>query len=148
MRRRSENENIYSCDSCVCRSFYYYIFLLYFSRAGKPFWKALIPGYNWYVLYDISIGQGSFWGLIVMWAIAIIGGLLCTKFDNLILQGVTGVSAFVGVMGLYSTPIFYLAKAFGYSDKFSIFTTTFPFIGLPIVAFGTNEYKGPKTKNG
>lgn len=115
-----------------------------FSRAGEPFWKALIPGYNWYVLHNISMGTGSFWRMLAMLVLGIIAGLLNARFDNLILLVVAGVLGFIGGTGISFMPIFFLAKAFGYGDVFSVITVVLPFIGLPIIAFGANEYEGSK----
>jgi hypothetical protein len=88
-----------------------------FSKAGKPGWASLIPIYNTIVMLEI-VGRPIWW--IV---------LLFIPFVNLI----------IGIILMLD-----LAKAFGRGSAFAIFgLLLFPYIGIPMLAFGGSKYVGP-----
>jgi len=99
-----------------------------FKKAGESWWKGLIPLYNSWVETRIT-GLAWWWFLIFAALTALLGtgedtnwvigcGLLLTSFN-------------------YN---FNLAKKFGKSNGFAVLSTLLPYIGLPILAFGSAKY--------
>ena len=88
-------------------------FVIIFMKARRPAWGALIPLYNSFCLAEITLGSG--WYFLI----------LLIPFVNI----------------LFALFIFYrLAIVFGKGTLFAIFTAFFPYIALPIIAFGSSEY--------
>ena len=88
-----------------------------FVKAGKPGWAAIVPVYNFVVLLQI-IGRPVWW-LLIMYFVPIFGWWLS-----------------IVVMIDF-------AKSYGKSTGFGVFLVFLPFIALPILAFGRNNYVGP-----
>lgn len=88
-----------------------------FRKAGEPFWKAIIPIYNIFIFYKISLGSG-WW--ILLSIVPIVGGLL----------------------NIYT--MYRLARNFGKSILFTVGLVFFNIIFLAILAFGSSEYKFEK----
>ena len=86
-----------------------------FEKAGVPSWKALIPFYNIYTLYEISWGNG-FYALLLLVPIA-----------NLIVSAITAIK---------------LAKAFGKGTGFAVGIFFIPIVFEGILAFGDAKYEG------
>ena len=87
-----------------------------FTKAGKPGWAAIVPFYNTVVLLEIA-GRPIWWLL-----------LLFIPFVNIVFA--------VIVMND-------LAKSFGKGVGMTLLLLFLPFIGLPILAFGSATYQGP-----
>lgn len=85
-----------------------------FSKAGKPGWAVLIPFYNNWVMVEIAGLPGWYFALL-----------------------------FLPVANIVSTFMIYIeiAKKFGKSTGFGVATVFFPFICLPILAFGKARYQ-------
>ncbi len=95
-----------------------------FQKAGEPGWAAIVPFYNIRVQLRI-VGRSRWWMLAYapsfLWAPLIVVGIC------------------VGVMiGLD------LAKSFGRSTAFGVGVGLLPFIFLPILGFGSDQYDGPR----
>lgn len=88
-----------------------------FTKAGQPGWAAIIPFYNYYVLFEIAWGNGLLFLLLLIPA---------ANFVVLIILWVK------------------LAQSFGYSAAFAIGLLFLPIIFLPMMAFGNNRYIGPQ----
>ncbi len=86
-----------------------------FSKAGKPGWVAIVPIYNAYVLFDILYGKGI-------------------KF-LLMLVPVLNVAVDVAM-------VIRLAQVYGKGVGFGIAMLFFPYICMPMLAFGKSEYQG------
>ena len=87
-----------------------------FTKAGIEGWKSLIPFYNTYLMFELAWGKGIMF--------------LCTFIP---------VAGFVfPLICLYK-----LACAFGKGTGFAIATVIFPYICLPMIAFGDARYIGP-----
>lgn len=84
-----------------------------FEKANKKGWYFLIPGYNFYCMFDIAFGNG--WYCLLMF-IPIVN--------------------FVFVFMLY----YKLAKVFGKSDGFAICNIFFMWITMQIIAFDDSKY--------
>lgn len=89
-----------------------------FTKAGRPGWAAIVPIYNAWVLFEI-VGYPGWWAL---------------------LEFIPLVNIFPAIMMWVS--YYKLGKLFGKSDVFSILLIFFPFILLPVLAFGSAQYKG------
>lgn len=102
-----------------------------FTKAKEQGWKAIIPIYNMVTMCQI-IGINPLWIAIVFGA-AIIG------------QIPLFVLVFI-VVNIYFSVIYNvsIAKSYGKSDSFAVGLILLPGIFLPILAFGKNEYLGPK----
>ena len=100
-----------------------------FKKAGEDWWKALVPLYNSWIETKIC-GLKWYWFLIYAVLLAII-----SRGEN--------EPNYIAAWGLLLTSFNYnfnLAKKFGKSNGFAVFNTILPFIGLPILAFGSAQY--------
>lgn len=89
-----------------------------FKRAGKPGWASIIPIYSTWVLFEIT-GFTPWWALLSL---------------------IPFVSIFPAVVSLIA--IVRLVKLFGKGTGFGIATIFFPFICLPILAYGKAPFQG------
>lgn len=87
-----------------------------FVKAGKPGWACIIPIYNYIVELEI-VGKPIWW---------------------LFLMLIPGVNIVFGIWVLNL-----LSKSFGKDEGFTVGLILLPFIFLPILAFGSAQYKGP-----
>ena len=87
-------------------------------KAGEAGWKILIPFYNIWVAYELCINSNVLWFILTL------------------IPGPSAVAYFVMCLAF--------AKAFGKGAGFGILIAFFPFVGLPILAFGPAEYTGDK----
>ena len=92
-----------------------------FTKAGKPGWAAIVPIYNIIVMLEIA-GRPAWWLVLFFIPIAniVAGVLLMIDF----------------------------AKSFGKDTGFAILLMFLPFIGIPILAFGSAQYLGPAGPEG
>lgn len=99
-----------------------------FKKAGEAWWKALVPLYNSWVETKIT-GLAWWWFLIF-----VVVTVLATerKDPNFLL--------YMGVILTSFNYNFNLAKKFGKTNGFALLTTLLPFIGLPMLAFGSATY--------
>ena len=100
-----------------------------FKKAGEAWWKGLIPLYNSWV--ETRITGLAWWWFIIFVVITALFSRNTDEFN------------FVLYMSLILTSFNYnynLAKKFGKTNGFAVFTTIFPIIGLPILAFGSAKY--------
>ena len=84
-----------------------------FKKAGRPGWASIIPVYNYIVL--IQVAEAPMWYLALVFLVAPVG-LLMTYIK--------------------------VAEKFGKSAGFGVLIWFFPFVGLPILAFGKSQYLG------
>jgi hypothetical protein len=87
-----------------------------FTKAGKPGWAALIPFYNMIVLLQI-VGRPIWWFV-----------LLLVPLVNIIFS----------IIVAHDT-----SKAFGRGVGTTLLLIFLPFIGYPLLAFGSATYVGP-----
>jgi hypothetical protein len=90
-----------------------------FTKAGKPGWAAFIPFYNILVLVEI-VGKPFLWFVLALIPCVniVISILLCID----------------------------LAKCFGKSAGYGLGIAFFPYIFVPLLAFGDARYLGPIAK--
>ncbi len=99
-----------------------------FKKAGQAWWKALIPLYNSWIETKIT-GLAWWWFLIFAVLTALLGK---GDMENAVLSMALVLTSFN-----YN---FNLAKKFGKTNGFAVLNTILPFIGLPILAFGSAQY--------
>ena len=87
-----------------------------FKKAGKPGWACIIPFYNLYVLFDIIYGKGVKFLLLLV------------PILNVIISVAVSIRT---------------SQVFGKGTGLGVLNLFFPFVVLPILAFGDAEYKGP-----
>jgi len=87
-----------------------------FTKAKQPGWAVIIPIYNTYILLKI-IGRPWWWLL-----------LLLIPIVNIVL----------GIMMYHE-----LAKSFGKGVGYTLLLLLLPFIGFPVLGFGSAQYQGP-----
>ena len=101
--------------------FYGYCMGRIFRKAGRPLWAGFIPVYNIYVWIEI-VGRPTWW--IILMLIPLVG---------------TVIQVFLAID---------LARSFGKDEVFGVLLLwLFSFIGLPMLAFNDDEYKGPSVAN-
>jgi hypothetical protein len=96
-----------------------------FQKAGRPGWAAIVPFYNYYVLFEIG-GKPGWLGIIVILLafIPFIGSLV--------------VLALLIIVNLE------VAKRFNRSTLFAVLgLTLFSFVGYAMLGFGHDEYHDP-----
>jgi hypothetical protein len=97
-----------------------------FQKAGRPGWAAIVPIYNSWVYFEIA-GKPGWWSLLTLGGIVPLLGI------------VAGIAYFV----LFIIASLEVAKRFGKSTAFGVLgLVLFPFVGLPMLAFGKDTYKG------
>ena len=113
-----------------------------FTKAGEKGWKCLIPIYSGYVFYKIT------WS-VTAWIVSIVLGILSGVLQQPAMRGETWASALVTIIGLASLVLViiamvYTAKAYGKGGGFAVGLLLLTVIFLPILAFGSSQYIGPK----
>ena len=89
-----------------------------YAKAGKPGWAAIIPFYNIWVMGEIIYGSANAWKCLLML--------------------IPGIGGFFGWLFLFR-----FAQVFGKEILFCILNILFPYIIMPMMAFGGDTYKGP-----
>jgi hypothetical protein len=87
-----------------------------FEKAGKKGWESIIPIYNILMLLEI-IGKPWWWILLFL---------------------IPGVNLIFGIW-MFNL----LSISFGKTEGFTVGLVLLPFIFLPILAFGDDQYRGP-----
>ncbi|MGH3734270.1 MAG: DUF5684 domain-containing protein [Micromonosporaceae bacterium] len=87
-----------------------------FSKAGEPGWAAIIPIYNLVVLLKI-VGRPIWWLI-----------LFIIPFVNFIMGIIVAID---------------LAKSYGKGVGYGLLLAFLPFIGYPMLGFGSDRYVGP-----
>ena len=92
-----------------------------FDKAGKPGWAAIIPIYQLIVWQEVT-------GRPVWWFI-----LLCIPFVGFVMWFIISID---------------MAKSFGKDVGFGVGIALIPFILLPMLGFGSDQYQGPAAAEG
>ncbi len=92
-----------------------------FTKAGKPGWAVLVPGYSLVIMLEVAKKPGP-WVFIFLYGILVplAGPIAALVFYILMLNGIS--------------------KSFGYSAGFTVGLFFLPLIFFPIVAFGGAKY--------
>lgn len=124
-----------------------------FTKAGEKGWKAIIPIYNFYILFKIAWTTKSFWQyLLVIILSSVFTGLagipsiaqiavLATVFT--ILGVIATIVGFIMMIILYLN----LSKAYGHGIGFAIGLIFLEVIFVMILGFGNSKYVGNPEKS-
>lgn len=94
-----------------------------FQKAGQPGWAALVPIYN-IIIYLKVVGRPVWWILFFLLAfIPFVGAI---------------VSLVLGIILAND-----MAKSFGKDVAYTVLLFLVPFVGYPMLGFGSAQYKGP-----
>ena len=102
--------------SILVAVFYIIVQWKLFTKAGKPGWAILIPIYNCVVTFQIVYGKG--WKFLLC-LVPILGQILMIAYT------------------------IRLAQVYGKDVGFAILNLFFPFVTMPMLAFGSATYVGP-----
>lgn len=114
-----------------------------YTKAGEEGWKAIIPIYGTYVLYQFTWDIKMFW---IMFGSFFCGLILA------VMGAVSGISLFVFI-GLIAVLVgivielfqsHALSRSFGHGVGFTLGLLFLTPIFLLILAFGSSEYQGPQ----
>ena len=114
-----------------------------YTKAGEEGWKAIIPIYGTYVLYQFT------WDIKMFWIM--FGSFFC-GFILAVMGAVSGISLFVFI-GLIAVLVgivielfqsHALSRSFGHGVGFTLGLLFLTPIFLLILAFGSSEYQGPQ----
>lgn len=97
-----------------------------FMKAGRPGWIALVPIYNMWTLFEVA-GRPGWWSLV-----SLAGAVPLLGFIAAPVYFVLAIIAYID-----------LAKSFGKGAGFGVLLVFLPFIGFPILGFGSAQYAGP-----
>lgn len=87
-----------------------------FTKAGQPGWGAIIPIYNTYLLCKVA-GKPGWWTI-----------LFFIPFVNIVMAVIVWHE---------------ISKAFGHGAGFTVGLVLLSFIFVPILGFGSDQYRGP-----
>lgn len=105
-----------------------------FKKMGMPGWWCIIPFFGSYMETRAVYGIG-WWFLI-----SVAGTIACLLGVGGILLTIINIIAFVYTLK-YDADI---AMCFGKHWAFGLLLALFPVIGMPMLAFGSAQYKGPR----
>ena len=111
-----------------------------FKKAGKNGWEAIIPYYNSWTLNEIS-GAHWIWWIVLTIASAGAGQGISIKLGDVITTG-GAITSMCSVAVILATLVVSInvAKKFGKTTGFGVLCALLPFIGYPILAFGSAKY--------
>lgn len=107
-----------------------------FQKAGKPGWASIIPFYNGWTLARVG-GKPGWWGLLAGLSVTVnINGTI--PFGVVVALGAVAGLLFI----LWLLIALGVARNFGKSAPFGFLLGILPFIGYPILGFGSAQYAG------
>lgn len=101
-----------------------------FKKAGEPGWAAIIPVYNTFVF--VKVAKLDWWHFLIYFGLS---------FAISILGDTLAIIVSLVVIAYYFVINIRLAKAFGKSGGFGVFTAFFPYIGYMILGCGSATYE-------
>ncbi len=96
-----------------------------FEKAGVEGWKAIVPGYNGWVMAEIA-GKPGWWGIVGLAGVIPVLGWVAS-IASIVLGVIIAIE---------------LAKSFGKETGFAVLLILVPVIGYPMLAFGDAKYVG------
>lgn len=109
-----------------------------FEKAGEPGWKALIPIYNYYILFKICWTTRMFWIWVML---GFVTGLLTGLANNnmmLYLADALGLLAAIMTCVLY----YNLSMSFGHGLGYFLGLVFLSSIFIMIIGFSSDRYRG------
>ena len=126
-----------------------------FVKAGEPGWKAIIPVYNTYTLYEIVWDTRAFWIYLATCALYFVctafsgayviegNQILVTGQGNFIMD-IIGFAASIGMLIFMVMSSVKTALAYGKGIVFALGLLFLPNIFTLILGFGDARYQGPQ----
>lgn len=116
-----------------------FAYWLLFMKAGESGWKALIPIYSAYKMYDLTWKGGAYiFILIISAAAAIISTYLNDNIFALVISG----AMYLAVLVVSIIATVKMSKAYGHGLGFAIGLIFLPHVFLLILALGKSQYVG------
>ena len=112
-----------------------------FAKAARPGWRAFIPYYNTYILYELSCGK-------TIAAVAVTAMFVRSFFNNSLndpdqpVMHLLGIMLNIGILVLYGLQCHKLSKAFGHGIGFAVGLFFVNPVFMCILAFGKSKYLG------
>lgn len=114
-----------------------------FSKAGEAGWKAIIPIYGTYVLYQFTWTMQMFWMMIGSYVLGFILMVAGMAVGVSVLSFLGFAVMIIGVIiDLFQSHA--LSRAFGHGFGFTLGLLFLTPVFLLILAFGSSEYQGPQ----
>ena len=113
-----------------------------FEKAGRKGWLVFIPVYDLWVESEIGDNPG-WWALLLIAANSLGNNFIKHSKHNPSLV-VFGVISYLIYVVIYVLIIAGIGKNFGKGFWFKVLLVFLPFIGFPILGFGTAKYKKVK----
>lgn len=118
-----------------------------FQKAGKPGWASLIPFYDGWTLAQVG-GKPAWWGVLTGFSVTVHASSGSSTSSSTIPFGVV---AALGVVGAVLFILWFLislgvARNFGKSTAFGFLLGVLPFVGYPILGFGSASYEPKQQK--
>jgi len=89
-----------------------------YEKAGRPGWGAIIPFYNYYLLFDIAWGKGILFLLMLVPCVNVVVYIICM----IKLAQAFGKSVGFGIGLAFLSPIFLLILGFGDAQYIGVTT--------------------------
>lgn len=114
-----------------------------YKKAGEEGWKAIIPIYGTYVLYELTWDVKMFWIMFGSFAAGLFLAFMgaASGISLLIFLGLIVVLVGIAV-DLFQSHA--LSRSFGHGIGFTLGLLFLTPIFLLILAFGSSEYQGPQ----
>lgn len=108
-----------------------------FKKAGRPGWAGIVPIYQTWVLAEIGDRPG-WWGLIA----ALGGGQFSSSANQTHSERIFWLAVFLISLVFNALICLRVAQKFDKSTWFALLLVFLPFIGFPILGFGSAQYQG------
>ena len=136
------NSFFWTKDLSVAAIVYYIILIVglwkVFEKAGEEGWKALIPFYNFYILFKIAGVPSYFWMMLICTGLAAV----CYFLGNIIFITYPLGWIFTAVASLILFAMWSaLSNAFGHSTGFALGLWLLNPIFILILGFGSSDYR-------
>lgn len=116
-----------------------------YQKAGEPGWKALIPVYNIYTLFQFAWEVRCFWLLIIMTLLCYAAVFPAVLLESIVLAVIAGILALI-ILVLVLKVFYRLSRAFGHGTGYMLGMLLLPVIFIPVLAFGKSDYKSPSNR--
>lgn len=123
---------IYLINYIICAVGYWKMF----EKAGEKGWKALIPVYNEYVMFDIAWDAKYFWYYLGSYILSVFLTAETMIFSLILLAASIAVLYFNIKMKIN------LSRAYGFGIGMGLLFVFLPFVASLIVGFGDSAYHG------
>ena len=116
-----------------------FAYWLLFMKAGESGWKALIPIYSAYKMYDLIWKGGAY---IFIFIISVVAAIISTYLNDNILALIISEAMYLAVLIISIIAALKMSKAYGHGIGFAIGLILLPHVFLLILALGKSQYVG------